>query len=138
VGWLACENAAMRQAINHVKGYLSVCNSQIDEAIAAQVLKHPDKLTQRNLSIILSNKKLLNNFNNIQGHEVDVIIPNVGCCVFARLCEDTLSAHDLVHLVAQKSGYLLFPADLFCTDLNAFRIGFGHVKFSDFIAKNNQ
>ncbi len=136
VGWLACKNMEFLKAVNNVKGYLSVCNSQIDEALAAEVLKHPDKLTQRNLAIILKNKQKLQQLSSLHGYKVSIIIPTVGCCVFAQLGDDSISCDALAQLVAKESGYLIFPSHLFCTSIKAFRIGFGHKYFSDFMHKN--
>ena len=137
VGWLACHNTQLLKKVNEVKGYLSVCNSQIDEALAAEVLKHPDKLSQRNLAIILKNKQQLSQLTHVQGHEVNVIIPKVGCCVFALLKGESISTESVARLLAKEQGFLIFPSALFCTQVKGFRIGFGTNKFSDFINANN-
>ena len=133
VGWLACANEKLRKAIINVKGYLSVCNSQLDECIAAEVLKYPDKLTQRNLSIILPNKLHLSELNKLLGYSVKINIPRVGCCVFAELTDDKVSTEIVARQVAKQTGFLIFPSDLFCTGQKGFRIGFGHQQFADFI-----
>ncbi len=137
VGWMACHDADLRMAVNNVKGYLSVCNSQIDEALASEVLKYPDKLSQRNLLIILNNKKQLKHLTHLQGYKVKITVPIVGCCVFAQLLDETITTDSLAQLVAKESGYLIFPSNLFCTNQKGFRIGFGTKKFSDFIKANS-
>ena len=133
VGWLACANEALRKTVINVKGYLSVCNSQIDEALAAQVLKKPASLSERNLSIILKNKAILPKLTQLSKHRVDIKIPQVGCCVFATFIDESVSAKELALKIADETGFLIFPSDLFCTGQKGFRIGFGHQQFADFI-----
>jgi aspartate/methionine/tyrosine aminotransferase len=133
VGWMACQNDGLCKVVNNVKGYLSVCNSQLDECVASEVLKFPDKLTKRNLSLILPNKECLTQLTHLLGHEIDIVIPCVGCCVFAQLKDDNISAEALAKKIAKQTGYLIFPSNLFCTTQNGFRIGFGQKQFSEFV-----
>ena len=133
VGWLACQDTILRESVNVVKGYLSVCNSQLDERIASKVLKFPDKLTKRNLSLILPNKERITGLTQLLGHEIDIIIPRVGCCIFAQLRDVNTSTDALVRQIAEQTGFLIFPSDLFCTAQNGFRIGFGQKQFSEFV-----
>ena len=134
IGWLACQNKALRSRIIDIKGYISICNSQIDEMLASVILKNTEKLNERNLKIILKNKNILSGFNSLLGHETNVIIPNVGCCVFATLNDvGSLGAQLLVNLIADQTGYLLYPADIFKTKEQALRIGFGSKGFAKFL-----
>ncbi len=133
VGWMACHNDELCKAVNNVKGYLSVCNSQLDERVASEVLKLPEKLTQRNLSIILPNKSHLSDLTSLLGYEVKINLPKVGCCVFVELEDDKVSTEIVARQIAEQTGFLIFPSDLFCTGQKGFRIGFGHQQFADFI-----
>lgn len=129
VGWLACKNKVLCSRVIDIKGYLSVCNSQIDELLASVILKYPEKLTERNLKIILPNKQLLKHFNSVLGKDVEIVIPKVGCCLFARIDD----SEAVIEEVARKTNYLLYPSALFKTELQALRIGFGSENFSCFL-----
>jgi len=134
VGWLGCQDKALRSRVIDIKGYISICNSQIDELLASVILKEPEKLSQRNLAIILKNKEMLSSFNSLLGHEINIVAPNVGCCVFATLNDAGLLGSQLVvNMIVKQAGYLLYPADLFKTKEQAIRIGFGSRQFAKFI-----
>lgn len=131
IGWLASKNKQLLSKIVDIKGYISVCNSQIDELLASVILQKHEELTKRNLKIVLKNKPLLVDLNSLLGHGVEIFLPNAGCCVFARI-KDSISADELVKKVAGRSNYLLYPSSLFNTDTQALRIGFGGKGFVDF------
>lgn len=132
VGWLVCQNRELRQKIVDIKGYLSICNSQIDERLASVILKKADKLLNRNLKITLKNKALLSRFNQIYQVKIDIVIPDSGCCLFAKI-DDQESSLSLVEKIIKKNKYLLYPSSLFKTDVKALRIGFGSDAFIPFI-----
>ncbi|MBL4773142.1 MAG: pyridoxal phosphate-dependent aminotransferase, partial [Alcanivoracaceae bacterium] len=136
VGWLVCKSKWLRTKVSDIKGYLSICNSQVDELLAATILKHKQKLLKRNLQLILKNKKLLMNVKSISGVDVDIVIPNTGCCIFAILNGNgaVIDSDILVKDIARVSNYLLYPSGLFKTDVNAIRIGFGGSRFSEFVS----
>ena len=132
VGWLVCQNTELRQRIVDIKGYLSICNSQIDERLASVILQKTDKLLKRNLSLILKNKALLSRFNQIYQVKIDIVIPDSGCCLFVKI-KDSVSSLSLVEKIINNNKYLLYPSLLFKTDVNALRIGYGNEVFETFI-----
>jgi len=134
VGWLVCKNEDFRKEVINIKGYLSICNSQVDEKLVSALLQSADKLLLRNLNIINENKKLLDKVNSIMDCNIDVFLPKAGCCVFARILDD-LGSIELVKNMASKHQYLLYPNTLFKTNINAIRIGFGGSRFQKFIEK---
>jgi aspartate/methionine/tyrosine aminotransferase len=120
-----------------VKGYLSICNSQIDEKLASVILQQPESLLQRNLNIVLKNKELLGDLTTIGGEPVELMIPNAGCCLFAKLLNKSFNQSiKLVNKLAEVNGYLLYPSSLFYTKIEGVRIGFGSRDFEEFINKN--
>ena len=154
IGWLVCRHEKLRTRIIDIKGYLSICNSQIDELLASVILKKPEKLLERNIKIILKNKMLLMNIKSIENHNVEMFVPNAGCCVFAILkhkksdiinlqAKEKIEAcylngsQALVNTLAKESGYLLYPSSLFKTKVQAVRIGFGSRDFIGFLKKIN-
>lgn len=134
IGWLVCKNKQFIAKVIDIKGYISICNSQIDELLASVILQNHERLTIRNLAIILQNKPLLKNFNQMLGQEIKIVVPNVGCCLFAQI-KEKISADNLLEKVAIQSQYLLYPSELFKADLEALRIGFGSHQFSEFCKK---
>ncbi len=134
VGWLVCKNQQFIDEVIDIKGYISICNSQIDELLASVILKKHEQLTARNLAIILQNKTLLAGLNNLLNQKVEIVVPNVGCCLFAQV-KAKMDANSLLEKVATQSQYLLYPSNLFKTDLEALRIGFGNHQFSEFFKK---
>jgi len=135
IGWLVCQNQTFIQKVINIKGYLSICNSQIDEILVSNILNHSSKLLNRNLKIILSNKKKIQNLNGFLEHEIKVVIPNSGCCFFAELVNG--DDEKLVIKIAQEQGYLLYPSSLFKTHVNGMRIGFGSNDFARFLNQLN-
>lgn len=136
IGWMVCKNKQLLEKVVDIKGYISVCNSQIDERLASVILQKPENLNERNLKIVLKNKALLNNFNALLGNDIAISIPKVGCCLFAMINTPFLDSDVLVKQVAKQSNYLLYPSSLFKTDVQAMRIGFGNDNFEDFLNKN--
>ncbi len=134
VGWLVCKNKQFLEKVLDTKGYISICNSQIDELLASIILQKHEQLTERNLAIILPNKLLLKNMNSILGHEVEILVPNAGCCVFAQI-KTNICVENLLKNIVEHKHYLLYPSSLFKTEVKALRIGFGHHQFNDFCEK---
>ena len=131
VGWLVCKNSVLREKVLDVKGYLSICNSQVDECLATTILQKHQLLLNRNLKIILENKHLLKQLISIAGETVSINIPNAGCCAFALVND----SEALVNKIAKDRQFMLYPASLFKTDVSGVRIGFGSLKFKQFIEK---
>lgn len=131
IGWLVCKNSKLREKVLDIKGYLSICNSQIDELLAAEILHKHQQLLNRNLKIILENKHLLEQLISITGETVSINIPNAGCCAFALVND----SEALVNKITKDTQFMLCPASLFKTEVSGVRIGFGSLNFKQFIEK---
>ena len=129
VGWLLCKNQRLREKVIDIKGYLSICNSQVDELLAATILQKHQHLLNRNLGIILENKSLLERLNNMSGNDASINIPIAGCCAFALVKDSEI----LVNKIAQETQYMLYPGSLFKTEVSGMRIGFGGFRFKEFV-----
>lgn len=134
IGWLVCKNRQLLGKVVNIKGYISVCNSQVDELLASVILRKHEELTRRNLSFVLKNKKLLIDFNAVLGNKIEVFIPNAGCCIFAQI---QTGAKMLVDKVAKQSNFLLYPSAVFKSKVQAVRIGFGSKRFGEFLKAVN-
>ena len=134
IGWMVCKNRQLQDKVVNIKGYISVCNSQVDELLASVILQNHKALTKRNLSFVLKNKKLLKDFNAVLGNQINVFIPNAGCCLFAQVQSD---AKILVEEVVQRSNFLLYPSEVFKSKVQAVRIGFGSKRFGEYLKAVN-
>ncbi len=133
VGWLVCKNKVLRKLVIKIKGYLSVCNSQIDEKLMEFIIPQHEKLLDRNLKIVLNNKVLIKNNNVFFKHKAHFIIPKAGCCFFVRMLDSDVKSEIVAKNLATKKGYLLFPSSVFLSNDNALRVGFGSRIFKEFI-----
>ncbi len=131
IGWLVCQNQQLRQRVIDIKGYLSICNSQIDEILTSVLLQSSEKLLKRNLKIIKQNKTIMHKISSVFGQDVEINIPDVGCCVFAQI-KGKVASKRLVKIIAERYKYLLYPSSLFETKVNGLRIGFGNDGFNKF------
>jgi len=129
VGWLACKNHKLRGKVLDVKGYLSICNSQVDERLATEILKNHQLLLNRNLKIILENKSQLKQLKKIVGQALSINIPKAGCCAFALVNDNEA----LVNTIVKETKFMLYPASLFKTEVSGVRIGFGSYRFKEFV-----
>ncbi len=130
VGWLVCQNQSFRKRVIDIKSYISICNSQIDEALATKILERSKPVLKRNLELILDNITVLERVTTLLSNEINIIRPKVGCCVFALLSTDS---EKLVHKLASTKAYLLYPSSLFMAQQYGVRIGFGYKNFSNMI-----
>jgi aspartate/methionine/tyrosine aminotransferase len=130
VGWLVCQNQSFRDRVIDIKSYLSICNSQVDEALAAKILEQSKLVLARNVELILDNKTVLEGVETLLGSEINIIRPKAGCCVFALLNTDS---EKLVNKLAFTKTYLLYPSSLFKAQQHGVRIGFGYKDFNKMI-----
>ena len=137
VGWMACSNLGVINAVSENKHYLSICNSAPSELLALIAVKARDKIINRNRSILQRNEELLESF--LQRHSKMFIwnSPKGGCCGFMRLrLPDCVDLADVAERLANNFGVLILPGEQFPVgdpqkDLikKFFRIGLGRDTF---------
>lgn len=66
VGWIICQDAALRQALFNRRSYDSICGGVFDEWIFAIALEHADKLYARSRQIVSANKAVIDRW--LDGH----------------------------------------------------------------------
>jgi aspartate/methionine/tyrosine aminotransferase len=130
VAWLVCKNQQLRNRVLEVKSYLSICNSQVDEALATKILEKSNHVLKRNIDLILSNKTKLEKLDNLIGDELSIIIPQAGCCAFALLNTDS---EKWAQKLALTKNYLMYPSSLFKAQQHGVRLGFGYKNFTSMI-----
>ncbi len=125
IGWIASQNRKVYEKLAAFKDYTTICNSAPSEFLSIVALKNRGKLIQRNLNIIKSNLKLLNDFFKRHSHLFAWNAPKAGPIAFPELKigNTTEFCHDLL----TKAGVLLLPGTLYDESYNNFRIGFGRL-----------
>jgi aspartate/methionine/tyrosine aminotransferase len=93
------------------------------EFLATIALSNYQKLVQRNLSIVMSNLKLLDAFFKKTSF-IDWVRPQAGPIAFPKLTNESSSERFCTQLI-DKAGVLLLPSSAFLYGDNHFRIGFG-------------
>jgi len=132
IGWLACKDKAMVQKLVDVQYFGTSCVSRASEIQGRMVLRVSGTILRERLSIILSNKTLLQDFIEKRYKDwFDWRRPNAGAIAFVKFKGPWTSAELGKHLAA--SGISIKPAYCF-TDVvveeldDYFRVGFGERK----------
>ena len=123
IGWTATKDQNLLNKLASFKDYTTICNSIVSEYLATLALESYQKLVERNLSIILSNLKLLDQFFKITPF-MDWVRPQAGPIAFPKLTKDSSSEKFCTHSI-EKAGVLLLPSSAFLYGDNHFRLGFG-------------
>lgn len=144
IGWLACSDVKMIDAISANKHYLSICNSGPSEVLALIALKAKDTIIARTRDILLRNEQLLTAFLARHPHLFHWTPPKGGCCGFLQmhLPSDAhgkpVSLASLAEVLAKEHGVLILPGEQFpiaAAQAQAvrrfFRIGLGRKNFAE-------
>ncbi len=123
IGWTATKDTLLLNKLASFKDYTTICNSISSEFLASIALRNYQILVQRNLSIVKSNLKLLDNFFEKTSF-MDWVRPQAGPIAFPKLMKESSSERFCTHLI-DKAGVLLLPSSAFMYGDNHFRIGFG-------------
>jgi len=66
VGWIICQNEALRQELFNRRSYDSICGGVFDEWIFAIALEHADQIYARSRQIVAANKAIIDRW--LDGH----------------------------------------------------------------------
>lgn len=110
-GWIACRDAALREAIVAVKLYTTICSSAPSELLAALALRHRERFVERNRTLVLENLALADAFLAAHAERLDWVRPDASPIGFPRLrMPDTLA---FCERVAAEAGVLLLPGEVY-------------------------
>ncbi len=123
LGWIATKDQDLLGNLAKFKDYTTICNSIASEFLASVALRHSQELVQRNLAIIKSNLKHLDEFFTKNSY-MEWIKPQAGPIGFPKLTNDISSEKFCTELLT-TAGVLLLPSSAFLFDDKHFRIGFG-------------
>jgi aspartate/methionine/tyrosine aminotransferase len=128
IGWLVTRDAALREAIMHLKDYTTICSSAPSEVLTALALRNRHVLLDRNHAIVQRNLPLLEAFFERHSNTFEWVRPTAGPIGFPRLhgvgdvdrfCE-RLAAADV----------LLLPGSVY-DEPDHVRIGFGRANLPE-------
>lgn len=124
VGWLTTQNEKSFKKLVTFKDYTTICGSAPSEVLSIIALRVKDKIIDRNLKIIKSNLKLLDDFFSKNGDKFHWNRPKAGSIAFPNLLLDK-DVNDFCLDLVEKKGVMLLPASVYDYKGNNFRIGFG-------------
>ena len=127
VGWLALQDAALRERILGWKDYTSICASAPSEALAQVALQAGDRLIERSQRIVQANLALAEPFFARWRAAFRWNRPQAGSVAFAGL--RLHSARDLVDRLVAAQGVLLLPGTSLGFDDRHVRFGLGRLNF---------
>ena len=124
IGWIATQNDDLLRRFKEFKDFTTICNSAPSEMLALIALRNKEKILERNLSIVKSNLKLLDEFFLKYSNIFQWNRPKAGSIGFVRLLTGENSEKFCIDVV-ENCGVLLVPGTLFNYGSSHIRIGFG-------------
>ena len=123
IGWVATHHDGIKDKMAALKDYTTICNSGPSEFLAEVALRHRDTLIRRNLDIITTNLRLLDDFFGRHASTFAWVRPKAGPIAFVGLTGSEVDR--FCHELVSAKGVLLLPGNLYGDTGNHFRIGFG-------------
>ena len=112
----------MQVQINSNREYNTISISALDDYVASIALEHHEKIVDRNLKIILENKKMLSDFINTNPH-FSWIEPNSGTIASVSF-DYNLTSEKFCAELFDETGVLTIPSSCFDMKQKFFRIGY--------------
>ena len=123
-GWIACRDAALRDAVVAAKLYTTICSSAPSELLAAVALRNRAGIVERNRTLVLRNLELADAFVERHAGVVDWVRPDASPIGFPRLRVGDTRA--FCERLALEAGVLLLPGDVY-DEPGHVRLGLGRV-----------
>ena len=134
IGGLVIKDRKLFERVAALKDYTTICNSAPSEFLATVGLRQKDKILARNLGIISSNLKLLDDFFTRRQKFFKWHRPVAGPIAYPRmLVEEGTEAFSAE--LAKKCGVLLLPSSVYKDGDSHVRIGFGRENMPDALAQ---
>jgi aspartate/methionine/tyrosine aminotransferase len=135
VGWIACRDQSVRQRMERLKHFLSICNSAPSEALAAIALQAAPRILERNRAIAARNLALLERFFADYTDLFDWWEPEGGVVAYPRY-KGREGVEAFTTRLVEEAGVLLLPASIYRSELlptptDRFRIGYGRANMAD-------
>lgn len=127
IGWLSLQDLNLKQTLVDIQYFGTSCPSRASEIQAIMALRASDTILKKNMEIIQSNLKLLDQFMDKYAALFEWVRPTTSCVAFVKF-KGPLSSEALGERLA-KDGISIKPTYCFTDDVpeysDYFRIGFG-------------
>jgi aspartate/methionine/tyrosine aminotransferase len=123
IGWLACRDPSLLDAIRELKLYTTICSSAPSELLVALALRHADALVERSRRTVLANLPLLDAFMERRADMFEWVRPSAGPIGFPRVAGD-FEVQQWCEETAVRAGVLLLPGAVYGEPRHV-RFGFG-------------
>lgn len=131
VGWVACRDKGVLEAMSVVKDYTTICGSAPSEFLAALALGRKSAILSRIRAISMRNLELLKSFMARHAGKFAWVEPKAGPIAFPRLASGE-DSDPFCREVLEGAGVLLLPGKLYGGQWKAhFRVGFGRTSFAE-------
>lgn len=130
IGWIACQDQTLIQAVARTKQYTTLCNSGPSEILGLIALRNQDIILKRNNDIVAHNIALLDTFFKKYSHLFSWIRPRGGCTGFVKYHSNE-PIDTFCNRVMNQAGILLLPGTVYGITSNHFRIGFGRTNMPE-------
>ncbi len=129
IGWVACRDHAVLEALERHKHYTSICSAGPSEFLAAMALGAADRIQARNRDLITENLAHFDAFFARRPDLFEWAHPDAGCVAFPRYLGPD-GVETFCRQLVEEAGVLLLPASVYFSDLaqvpvDRFRIGVG-------------
>lgn len=129
IGWVACRDHAVLEALERHKHYTSICNAGPSELLGAIALDSGAGIQERNRAIVAANLPV---FDAFFARHTDLFTwsrPHGGCVAFPRYLGPD-GVEEFCRELVESAGVLLLPASTYASALahvpaDRFRIGVG-------------
>ena len=124
----------IKKNIQSYKDYTTICNSAPSEFLAKIALKNRKQILSRNLNLLITNIKLLEDFLNNNSNVFNWIKPRAGSIMFPGL-KNGISAEIFCSKLIEEKGVLLLPGNLYENYPSHFRLGYGRKNIPEALSK---
>ncbi len=151
LGWLVCRDAALREAVERVKDYTTICAPAPSEFFAEIALRRRETLLGRTRARLRDHLALLAPVLRARSDLFDWVPPEAGPVTLPTLTErgvatllrderGTRSTEDLddrrlAQRIRTEADVLVVPGRLFDAPVPALRLGFGRANFPEGLAR---
>lgn len=139
IGWLTTQDKELYSKMAVFKDYTTICSSAPSEILAIMGLRAKDEILRRNMAIIQSNLRLLDQFFGHHAGQFTWVKPKAGTIGFPKLLQQGDIAGFCLDLV-EKKGVMLLPSNIYSYDEGQhdgghFRVGFGRKNIPEALEK---
>jgi len=135
LGWLATRNMELLQRWLQIKSHLSICQSSLDVNLTNALLPFTEKIWQRNIDIITTNKSYLKKLLHDNAH-FKFTPPKGSATAFIELVNQKADVFCLQLLT--ETNLFIMPNSVFLTPVDGFRLTLGKVQAEHFYEKFSQ